>query len=268
VGVTVGTTFGEIADNTDTTGLDGLAHFQITVDDTGSAFLDATGILGAHTQFAFATYTWIPGAEIAINDLTNETTGDVATFNPLHLTASSPKAGTWSVTILDEDENDVTGYGTLSFTGNPGTGLDVTWTPTEHFQIPGAYTAVVSLTDGTNTVSKNVPFTLYNFPIKITEVKYFDSNWNEITGLVYGVPFFVQVTISNWCATGPTVDAFIAIQFSGATNYLGFSFVNDLAGGNTAGGGAQFTLPSGAFTLTVVVWDGPGGSAIALPWSP
>jgi len=268
VKVTVGTTFGEITVPNDTTGLDGLAHFSITVHGVGSAFLNATGILGSHTQFAYTTYTWEESPPIAINNLTNQTTGDVATFNPLHLTASSPKAGTWSVTILDKDGNPVTDQGELNFTGNPGTGLDVTWTPTEHFQIPGTYTAVVSLTDGTNTVSKSVEFTLYNFPIKITGVKYFDSNWHEITGPVYGVPFFVQVTISNWCATGPTVDAFIAIQFSGATNYLGFSFVNDLAGGNTAGGGAQFTLPSGAYTLTVVVWDGPGGSAIALPWSP
>ncbi|MGB9834823.1 MAG: SpaA isopeptide-forming pilin-related protein [bacterium] len=266
--VTVGTTFGEITVIDGTTGLDGLAHFSITVDDIGSAFLNATGILGSHTQFAYTTYTWEESPPIAINDLTNQTTGDVATFNPLHLTAWSPKAGTWSVAILDGDGNDVTDQGTLSFTGNPGTALDVTWTPFETFQIPGTYTAVVSLTDGTDTVTDSVDFTLYNFPIKILEVKYFNSDWVEIPGPLTGEPFFVQVTISNWCATGPTVDAFIAIQFAGATNYLGFSFVNDLAGGNTAGGGAQFTLPSGAFTLTVVVWDGPGGSAIALPWSP
>jgi len=266
--VTVGTTFGEITVIDGTTDLDGLAHFSITVDDIGSAFLNATGILGSHTQFAYTTYAWVEGLKIAINELTNETTGDVATFNPLYLTAWSPKAGTWSVIILDEDENDVTDQGTLSFTGNPGTGLDVTWTPFDTFQIPGTYTAVVSLTDGTDTVTDSLDFTLYNFPIVITEVKFFDSDWTEIPEPLTGEPFFVQVTISNWCATGPTVDAFIAIQFSGATNYLGFSFVNDLAGGNTAGGGAQFTLPSGAFTLTVVVWDGPGGSAIALPWSP
>lgn len=266
--VTVGTTFGEITVIDGTTGLDGLAHFSITVDNIGSAFLNATGILGPHTQFAYTTYTWEESPPIAINELTNETEGDVATFNPLHLTAWSPKAGTWSVAILDGDGNDVTDQGTLSFTGNPGTGLDVIWTPFDTFQIPGTYTAVVSLTDGTDTVTDSVDFTLYNFPIKILEVKYFNSDWVEIPGPLTGEPFFVQVTISNWCATGPTVDAFIAIQFAGATNYLGFSFVNDLAGGNTAGGGAQFTLPSGAFTLTVVVWDGPGGSAIALPWSP
>jgi hypothetical protein len=205
---------------------------------------------------------------LSISNLTATPSVDIATFNPVLLQATSPAPGNWSVRVFNPLGIEVTSYGSLVFhTNNPTTNFSCSWTPTLSYQIPGNHYALISLSDGILTRSATVYFSLYNFPVKITEVKFFNALWQEITNPKANQPFYVQVTIANWSPYGPLIPkAFIPIQITGSGfSTIGITFSLNLAPGGTAGGGAQFKLSAGNYDLMIFVWDDSGGAPISLP---
>ncbi|MGB9834982.1 MAG: hypothetical protein ACPLPW_08475, partial [bacterium] len=206
---------------------------------------------------------------IEIQNLTATPSVDIATFNPVLLQATSPAPGNWEVRVFNSSGVEVTGYGTLALqTSNPTTNFSCVWTPTSSYQIPGNHYALISLSDGTLTRSATVSFSLYNFPVKITEVKLFNALWQEIANPKANQPFYVQVSIANWSPYGPLIPkAFIPIQITGSGfSTIGITFSLNLAPGGTAGGGAQFKLTAGTYDLMIFVWDDAGGAPISLPF--
>ena len=252
-------------------------HDQITVSvnisglasGTFSATITLTGEGAPNSpQYIPVTLQVNPPPNIEIQSLTATPSVDVATFNPLLLQATSPAPGNWSVRVFNSLGMEVTSYGSLVFhTTNPTTNFSCSWTPTLSYQIPGNHYALISLSDGAQTRSATVSFSLYNFPVKITEVKLFNALWQEITNPKANQPFYIQVTIANWSPYGPLIPkAFIPIQITGSgSSTLGITFSLNLAPGGTAGGGAQFKLSAGNYDLMIFVWDDSGGAPISLP---
>jgi len=220
-------------------------------------------------QYIPVTLQVNPPPNIEIQSLTATPSLDIATFNPVLLQATSPAPGNWSVRVFNPLGIEVTSYGSLVFhTNNPTTNFSCSWTPTLSYQIPGNHYALISLSDGILTRSATVYFSLYNFPVKITEVKFFNALWQEITNPKANQPFYVQVTIANWSPYGPLIPkAFIPIQITGSGfSTIGITFSLNLAPGGTAGGGAQFKLSAGNYDLMIFVWDDAGGAPITLPF--
>ncbi|MEI6310132.1 MAG: hypothetical protein WCP58_10885 [bacterium] len=186
-------------------------------------------------------------------------TVDIASYKPVTIQGLSPVTGTWSISLFSPQNVPIATLPTAT-----GTTFSSLWTPPESYQIPGPVNVAALLTHGLETETGSTSFALYNFPIKITQVKYYNGSFQPIDQPSANNPFFVMVEGQNISSlTIPT--AFVHLKIG--EMHAGIGGVGNILPQNIFSCYVRVTLPSGTFPIRAFIWGQAMGMPISSSWA-
>jgi len=219
------------------------------------------------TKYAEGTVnvTVEPIPPLTISNFTASPSSGVSSWNPVFFTASGSEPGYWSLKIFDDSGIEVTNYGLFAqSSSNPGVSFQTSWTPTSFYKLTGNHLAVLELRVGERTATATISFSVYNFPMVISKIQYYNSSWVPIPEPKAGQPFFIAVEVNN--ISGSTVPlAFVPVMIG--DKFVGASGASNLSPGQSFTSYIQANIISaGNYLMKCFVWSGPSGYPIAEPY--
>ena len=120
------------------------------------------------------------------------------------------------------------------------------------------------MTHGLETETGSTSFALYNFPIKITQVKYYNGSFQPIDQPSANKAFFVMVEGQN--VSSSTIPmAFVHLKIG--ETHAGIGGVGNILPQNIFSCYIRVILPSGTFPISAFIWGQTMGTPISSPWT-